>query len=297
MDYKKHLDIFLEKMTHQKKIIVIYWPTACWKTWFWIEIAKYLSSEIISTDSRQIFKYLNIWTGKVTVQEMQNIPHHMIDIIFPDTQYSVWEFKKAAEEIISEIHSKWKIPILVGWTGLYIDSIMYDFDIPEVPADENLRKNLENEAAQFWTEFVYEKLKKIDSEYAQEVHPNNLNYVIRGIEVKMLTGKSKKDFQTEKKFKYDTFLITPYDGNREKLYEKINFRVWKMFEDGLIDEVKNILKMWYKKTDFWLKTIGYEEVIWYLEGKYTLKEAIKKVQQWNRNYAKRQLTWFWKYNN
>ncbi len=297
MDYKKHLDIFLEKMTHQKKIIVIYWPTACWKTWFWIEIAKYLSSEIISTDSRQIFKYLNIWTGKVTVQEMQNIPHHMIDIISPDKNYSVWEFKKAAEEIISDLHSKWKIPILVGWTGLYIDSIMYDFDIPEVPADENLRKKLELEAIQFWKNFVYEKLKKINPEYALQVHPNNLNYVIRGIEVKLLTGKSKKDFQTEKKFKYDTLLLTPYDGNRDVLYEKINMRVQKMFDDGLIEEVENILKMWYNKTDFWLKTIGYEEVIWYLEGKYTLEEAIKKVQQWNRNYAKRQLTWFWKYNN
>ena len=130
---------------------------------------------------------------------------------------------------------------------------MYDFDIPEVPADENLRKKLELEAIQFWKNFVYEKLKKIDPEYALEVHPNNLNYVIRGIEVKILTGKSKKDFQTEKKFKYDTLLLTPYDGNRDVLYEKINFRVEKMSEDGLIEEVENILKMWYKKTDFWLR--------------------------------------------
>ncbi len=297
MDYKNQIDLFLKNNLSQKKIIVVYGPTACWKTGLWIEIAKYLNSEIISTDSRQIFKYLDIWTGKVTFEEMQGIPHHMIDIISPNIHYSVWEFKKEAQKLILEIHSKGKIPILVGGTGLYIDSLMYDFEIPEVPADENLRKILEDEAQVFWKEFVYEKLKKIDPEYAQEVHPNNLNYVIRGIEVKMLTGKSKKDFQTEKKFKYDTLLLTPYDGNREKLYEKINFRVWKMFEDWLIHEVENILKMWYKKTDFWLKTIGYEETIWYLEWKLTLQECITKVQQWNRNYAKRQLTWFGKYNH
>lgn len=295
MNYFQKIQTFWAQNSQNKKIIVVYGPTACWKTWLGIEIAKYLDTEILSTDSRQIFQYLNIGTWKVTKRETQGIPHHMIDIISPDKNYSVWEFKKAAEEIISDLHSKWKIPILVGWTGLYIDSIMYDFDIPEVSADENLRKKLELEAIQFWKNFVYEKLKKIDPEYALEVHPNNLNYVIRGIEVKILTGKSKKDFQTEKKFKYDTLLLTPYDGNRDVLYEKINFRVEKMFEDGLIEEVENILKMWYKKTDFWLKTIGYEEVIWYLEGKYTLSECIAKVQQWNRNYAKRQLTWFSKY--
>ncbi|MGE4444375.1 MAG: tRNA (adenosine(37)-N6)-dimethylallyltransferase MiaA [Candidatus Altimarinota bacterium] len=296
MDYKNQIDLFLEKNLSQKKMIVVYGPTACGKTGLGIEIAKYLNSEIISTDSRQIFKYLDIGTGKVTFEEMQGIPHHMIDIISPNIHYSVGEFKKEAQKLILEIHSKGKIPILVGGTGLYIDSLMYDFEIPEVPADENLRKILEDEAQVFGKEFVYEKLKKIDPEYAQEVHPNNLNYVIRGIEVKMLTGKSKKDFQTEKKFKYDTLLLTPYDGNREKLYEKINFRVGKMFEDGLIHEVENILKMGYKKTDFGLKTIGYEETIGYLEGKLTLQECITKVQQGNRNYAKRQLTWFGKYN-
>ena len=295
MNYFQKVQTFLEQNSQNKKIIVVYGPTACWKTWLGIEIAKYLDTEILSTDSRQIFQYLNIGTWKVTKRETQGIPHHMIDIISPDKNYSVWEFKYAADKIITSLHEQGKIPILVWWTGLYIDSLMYDFDIPKVPADEELRQILEREAKEFWKWFVYEKLKALDPEYALEVHPNNLNYVIRGIEVKILTGKSKKDFQTEKKFRYDTLLLTPYDGNRDVLYEKINFRVEKMFEDGLIEEVENILKMWYKKTDFWLKTIGYEEVIAYLEGKYTLSECITKVQQWNRNYAKRQLTWFSKY--
>lgn len=295
MNYFQKVQTFLEQNSQNKKIIVVYGPTACWKTWLGVEIAKYLDTEILSTDSRQIFQYLNIGTGKVTKDEMQGIRHHMIDIISPDKNYSVGEFKYAAEKIITSLHELGKIPILVWWTGLYIDSLMYDFDIPKVPADEELRHTLENEARIFWKLFVYEKLKKIDPEYAELVHPNNLPYVIRGIEVKMLTGKSKKDFQTEKKFRYDTLLLTPYDGKREELYQKINLRVQNMFDEGLIEEVTNILQKGYKKTDFWLKTIGYEEVIGYLEGKYTLSECIAKVQQWNRNYAKRQLTWFSKY--
>lgn len=294
MDYTKKLNDFLSQKSDKPKIIVIYGPTACGKTWLWIEIAKILNSEIISTDSRQIFQYLNIGTGKVTPEEMDGIQHHMIDIIPPDTNYSVWEFKKEAEKIIYELHGKWKIPLLVGWTGLYIDSLIYDFDIPEVPADENLRKTLEQEAELYGKEYVYNKLVQLDPEYASELHPNNLNYVIRALEVKILTWKSKRDFRTQKTLKYDTLFVTPYDGNREALYNKINTRVQKMFDDGLVEEVQNILQT-YKKTDFWLKTIGYKEVIDYLEWKISWEECITLVQQFNRNYAKRQLTWFRKY--
>lgn len=295
MNYIDKINEFLARKSTKQKLIVIYWPTACWKTGVWIEVAKMIGSEIISTDSRQIFKYLDIWTWKVTTSEMSWVKHHMIDIITPDTNYSVWEFKKQSEKIIWELQNAWKIPILVGWTGLYIDSLIYDFDIPEVPADENLRKTLEEEAEKYGKEFIYEKLKKIDPDYALELHPNNLNYVIRALEVKMLTGKSKRDFRTEKKLKYETLFLTPYDWNRETLYKKINLRVQSMFDNWLFQEVQNILNMWYKKTDFWLKTIWYEETIAYLEWKYTLEECISKVQQWNRNYAKRQLTWFGKY--
>lgn len=286
---------FLNKESQLQKIIVIYWPTACWKTWLWIEIAKSIDSEIISTDSRQIFKHLNIWTWKVTIDEMQWIKHHMIDIITPDISYSAWEFKKESELIIKDLQNKGKIPILVWWTGLYIDSLIYDFDIPKVPADIELRKKLEQDALEYWKDYVYNKLLELDREYALELHPNNLNYVIRAIEVKMLTWKSKKDFRTEKNLKYETLFLTPYDENREKLYKNINLRVWKMFDDWLINEVKSILNMWYKKTDFWLKTIWYKEVIEYLDWKITLEECIDLVKQFNRNYAKRQLTWFWKY--
>lgn len=295
MDFSKKIDDFLQKKSEKPKIIVIYWPTACWKTWLSIEIAKKLDTEIISTDSRQIYKYLDIWTWKVTELEKSWVSHHMLDIITPDKSYSVWEFKNEAEKIINNIHSKWKIPVLAWWTGLYIDSLIFDFNIPKVPADLDLRKKLEEEANIYWKEYIYEKLKNIDPEYAKELHPNNLNYVIRAIEVKTITWKSKSEFREEKKLKYDTLLITPFNWDREALYQKINLRVWMMFEDGLIKEVKNLLNMWYKKDDIWLKTIWYEEVVSFLNWEISEEECLNLVRQHNRNYAKRQLTWFRKY--
>ncbi|MDD5769518.1 MAG: tRNA (adenosine(37)-N6)-dimethylallyltransferase MiaA [Candidatus Gracilibacteria bacterium] len=295
MNYNQKLKDFLNKKSDLQKIIVIYGPTACGKTGFGIEIAKSINSQIISTDSRQIYKYLNIGTGKATLEEMSGIKHYMMDIINPDENYSVGEFKKQAENIILKMQKNGKIPILVGGTGLYIDSLIYDFNIPEVPADIELRKNLELEAQKYGNDFIYDKLLEIDRDYALELHPNNLNYIIRALEVKILTGKSKKDFRSEKKLKYETLFLTPFNGDREALYNKINLRVSKMFDDGLIDEIKNILNMGYTKTDFGFKTIGYKEVLDYLDGQISLEKCINLVKQFNRNYAKRQLTWFGKY--
>lgn len=294
MNIKEKLKNFLEKESPLKKIIVIYWPTGAWKTSMSIEVAKEIDSEIIWTDSRQIFKYLDIWTWKITEEEKQWVPHHMIDIITPDKEYSVWEFKKSAEEIISEIYSKWKIPILCWGTWLYIDSIIYDFNIPKIPADEKIRKVLEQEAEEYWNEYVYNKLVEIDPKYAAELHPNNIRYIIRAIEVKMITWISKMDFREEKKLKYDVLFLTPEVKDREYLYNRINKRVGMMFDDWLVDEVKNLLKT-YNKNQFWMKTIWYKEVIDHLEWNITLQECIELVQKNNRNYAKKQYTWFRKY--
>ena len=285
---------FLEKKTEKQKIIVVYWPTACWKTDLAIKIAKSINSEIISTDSRQIFKYLDIWTGKVTENEKQWIIHHMIDIIEPDREYSVWEFKVEAEKILENIFKKWKIPILCGGTGLYIDSLIYDFKIPKVPADARIRQDLEFEREKYWNEFIWKKLQELDPEYASELHPNNYRYVIRALEGKMLTGKSKTDFREEKTLKYEIFFVTPYDWNRAKLYEKIDKRIKIMFETWLLEEVQDLLKK-YNKNDFWMKTIWYKEIVDFLEWNMTLDECIALVQKNNRNYAKRQLTWFRRY--
>lgn len=290
----KDLKKFLEKKSDKNKIIVIYWPTACGKTDLSIKIAKFLNSEIISTDSRQIFKWLDIWTGKVTEEEKEGIIHHMIDIIEPNQEYSVWEFKKEAEKIIKNIFKKWEIPILCWGTWLYIDSLIYDFKIPKVPADPILREKLEDERIKFWNEFIWKKLQEIDPDYASELHPNNYRYVIRALEVKILTWKSKKEFREEKNLKYDTFFITPYDWNREKLYKKIDLRIKSMFENWLLEEVKDLLTK-YKKTDFWMQTIWYKEIIDFFEWKLSFDDCVALVQKHNRNYAKRQLTWFRKY--
>lgn len=294
MNWKKEIDIFIEKKSEKPKIIVIYWPTASGKTGLSIEIAEYLDSQIISTDSRQIYKKMNIGTWKVTKDEMKNIPHYMLDVIYPDEKYSVWEFKKQAEEYIWKINAQNKIPILCWGTGLYIDSLIYDFDIPKIPADENLRKQLEQEAKEFWNDFVYKKLQDIDPEYAKELHPNNLQYVIRALEVKMLSGKSKKDFRKEKKLKYDVLFLTPYNADREFLYNRINKRVQMMFDEWLVEEVKSLRDKYQDDTPG-LSTIWYIEVVKYLLWEYDLSECISLVQQHNRNYAKRQLTWFRKY--
>ena len=290
----KDLKKFLEKKSDKNKIIVIYWPTACGKTDLSIKIAKFLNSEIISTDSRQIFKWLDIWTGKVTEEEKEGIIHHMIDIIEPNQEYSVWEFKKEAEKIIKNIFKKWEIPILCWGTWLYIDSLIYDFKIPKVPADPILREKLEDERIKFWNEFIWKKLQEIDPDYASELHPNNYRYVIRALEVKILTWKSKKEFREEKNLKYDTFFITPYDWNREKLYKKIDLRIKSMFENWLLEEVKDLLTK-YKKIDFWMQTIWYKEIIDFFEWKLSFDDCVALVQKHNRNYAKRQLTWFRKY--
>ncbi len=294
MIFLDKINDFLNKKTDKQKLIVIYWPTASWKTGLSIEVAKYLNTEVIWADSRQIFKSLDIWTWKVTNDEMQWIKHHMVDIITPDIDYSVWEYKVAAEKIIEDIIKKWKIPILCWGTWLYIDSLIYDFDIPKIPADDNLRDSLDKERKEFWNQYIWDKLNKLDPNYAKELHPNNYRYVIRAIEVKTLTWKSKTEFRTEKSLKYDVLFLTPYDGDRVELYSKIDFRIKQMFDSWLEGEVKWLLNT-YKKDDFWLKTIWYKEVIDYLEGNISLQECIELVQKNNRNYAKRQLTWFRKY--
>ncbi len=294
MLFLDRINEFLNNKDSKNKIIVIYWPTASWKTGLSIEIAKYLDTEIIWADSRQIFKNLDIWTWKVTIEEMQWVKHHMIDIITPDNDYSVGEYKNEVEKIIDDMLSKWKIPIICWGTWLYIDSLIYDFNIPRIPADEVLRENLEKERQEFWNEYLWDKLNEIDPNYAKELHPNNYRYVIRAIEVKTLTWKSKLDFKTEKTLKYDTLFLTPYDWDREKLYNKIDFRIKQMFDLWLLDEVKWLLKN-YDKNSFWLKTIWYKEVIDYLDWNISLDEVISLVQKHNRNYAKRQLTWFRKY--
>ncbi len=304
--YLKIIKNFQEKKSDKKKVIVIFWPTGAGKTQMSIEIAKFLETEIISTDSKQVYKYMDIWTGKITPEEMQWVKHHMIDIKNPDENFSVWDFKEQSEPLIWKLHSENKIPLLVGWTGLYIDSLIYERDLPKVEADYELRAQMESLS----NDEMYRILQEIDPEYAAELHPNNRVYIERAIEVKKLTWKSKSSFRQQKKLKYEVLFLTPNGPfnelqisadqlksfeYREWLYERINKRVLQMFEEWLEKEIKNILNMWYSYWNPGLISIGYQEFEGYSKWEIDLWEVQKLIQQHSRNYAKRQLTWFQKY--
>ena len=298
IETKKHLlqdtkliDTFLKTPSELPKLIVIYGPTASWKTAMSIDIAKYLDTEIISADSRQIFRNMDIWTGKITQEEKQGIPHHMIDIVDPNEVFSLWEFVRQAEKVLQNLYQKKKIPMLVGGTGLYIDSIIFERNASDVSTNTLLRKGLETLTKQE----LYQKLQEIDPEYAKELHPNNRPYVERAIEVKLSTGKSKQEFRAEKKLKYDVLFLHPDFADREKLYQRIDTRVEKMLESWAEEELKKLMQQWYTQDDFAMNTIGYKEFFPYFQGKISWEELRSKIQQHSRNYAKRQITWFKKY--
>jgi len=291
----KWFEEFVQKKTELPKVIIIYWPTACGKTSLSIKVAKNLETEIIWADSRQIYKLLDIWTGKIKENEKEWIIHHMIDFLNINKDYSVWEYKKETEKLIQELHKKWKIPVICWWTGLYLDSIAFNFQIPEIEPDWKYREELENIRVARWNEYLWQMLFDIDPIYAKELEINNYRYVIRWLEIFKQTWKSKKELKKMLPPKYEILFLNPYDWDREKLYSKINQRIDEMFQEWLIDEVKNILAKWYRKSDYGLNTIWYKEIIDYLEWNITLEESKELIKQHNRNYAKRQLTWFRKY--
>jgi tRNA dimethylallyltransferase len=262
---------------------------------------------VINADSRQIYRGMNIGTGKVTQEEMQGIPHHLLDILDIHEMYGVGEFVPEARRIIADITARGKLPILSGGTGLFIDSVIGNFTIPEVPADWDYRDELEAFREKEGNEALWEKLNVVDPDYASELDPRNYRYVIRGLEIYKATGQSKKVLGQKTESTYDFLRITPYDGDREKLYKKINQRVEEMFRMGLIEEVSNLLENYkLQRTNFTtdeileklpgLNAIGYREILPYLGGNQTLEKTVELVQQNSRHYAKRQLTWFRRYN-
>lgn len=278
---------------YKPKVIVICGPTASGKTALSIELAKKIDGEIISCDSMQIYKDMNIGTAKVAKEEMQGIRHYMIDFVSPDTRYSVADYKNDAEKAIETIINKGKIPIIVGGTGLYVDSLIYGIEYPEIKFDEEYRKRLEKEADEKGLEFLYNKAKEIDKQAMQKISPNDKKRIIRVLEIYHATGKTKTEQEIESrkkeiKYEYKVFAI---NMNREKLYERINIRVDKMIENGLIEEVENLKKK-YDHFPTAMQGLGYKEVVEYLQNQITRDEMIEKIKQESRRYAKRQLTWF-----
>lgn len=275
-----------------KPLIVIAGPTASGKTGLSISLAKALDGEIVSADSMQIYKYMNIGTAKPTEEEKDGIPHHMMDILEPDVNFSVADYCEMAHKVIEGIHSRGKVPILVGGTGLYIDSLVNNVDFDVDDENHEIRKELEMLAEERGVEEVHHILEEIDPETAKKYHPNNLRRVIRAIEFYRVTGKRISDHaKEEKSLRYDVVYFC-IDWDREVLYERINKRVDIMVEDGLVDEVKNLLKKGYDKNSTAMQGIGYKEFYGYLDGIKTLEETLEEIKQGSRRYAKRQLTWF-----
>ena len=277
----------------KNKAIFIVGPTGVGKSRLAVDIAQQLNTEIISADSMQIYRHMDIGTAKVTEEEKKNIKHYMLDIVEPDEPFSVEDFQKQAFELIDKINQKNKVPIIVGGTGLYINSLVYKLEFTMAKADWNLRKELEKLAEEKGAEYLHEELKKVDSISADRIEVNNVKRVIRALEIYKTTGKPmsyfNKDFR-EKNNDMDIYMIALND-DREVLYNRINKRVDEMIEDGLIGEVKHILDEIGMDNQS-LKAIGYKEVVGFLNGYYDYEEMVFKLKQNSRRYAKRQLSWF-----
>lgn len=278
----------------KKPLVVIVGPTAVGKTKLSIELAKVLNGEIVSADSMQIYRYMDIGTAKPTVEERQGIPHHMIDVIDPGQEFSVAEYQRLATQAIDDIHSRGKLPIVVGGTGLYIKSLLYPMNFTDASYDPELRKELQLQAEIMGKEYLHSKLQAVDPKTAARLHPNDVRRVIRALEVYHLTGKPMSEYDQgleQMDYKYNVAIIG-LTMDRAKLYQRINQRVDEMMKNGLLDEVKRMLEMGYTRDMISMQGLGYKELMEYLEGRVSLEEAIEVLKRETRRYAKRQLTWF-----
>lgn len=283
----------------KEKVIVICGPTASGKTSLSIELAKQINGEIISADSMQIYKDMNIGTAKPTKKEMQGIKHYLLDFVSPDERYSVAQYKEDAKNAIREILKKGKRPIVVGGTGLYIDSLIYEIEYPQIEFDENYRKKLEkiveeNEGLQK----LYNIALEIDPDAMKKISSNDKKRIMRVLEIYNATGKTKTEQEIESRknepeFEYKVYAI---NWDRKLLYERIDKRVDIMIEQGLVEEVKNIVKK-YNKFPTAMQGLGYKEVVEYLNRNCTKEEMVEKIKKETRHFAKRQLTWFKKDKN
>ena len=274
-------------------VIVICGPTASGKTALSIQLAKKINGEIVSCDSMQIYKDMDIGTAKPTKEEMQGIEHHLIDYVSPDTRYSVADYKKDAKSEIKNIIEKGKIPIIVGGTGLYIDSLIYEIEYPNIEFDEIYRQSLEERVEKEGLQALYEEAKKIDEIAMKKISPNDQKRILRVLEIYNATGKNKTEQEVESRnheIEYD-YHVYALNWDRNLLYERINKRVDLMIKQGLVEEVKMIYRK-YNKFPTAMQGLGYKEIVQYIEGKTSKEEAIEKIKLETRRYAKRQITWF-----
>ena len=277
-----------------KDLIVLTGPTAVGKTSLSIALAKAVDGEIISADSMQVYKYMNIGTAKITEEEKCGIPHFLIDELEPDEEFNVTIFKNKVMGYIKDIKSRGNVPIIVGGTGFYIQSVIYDINFNEYGDDSNVRKKYEAMAETIGKSELHKKLALVDREYADSVSENNVKKVVRALTFFEMTGEklsehNKRERERSSPFDFAYFVLTM---DRKKLYERIDKRVDLMFDMGLVEEVKALMAKGYDKSLVSMQGIGYKEVIDYLNGKTSLEECIDIIKRDTRHFAKRQLTWF-----
>ncbi len=274
-----------------KNLVIITGPTAVGKTDISIKLAKEINGEIISADSIQVYKGLDIGSAKITKEEMNGVKHYLIDVLDPTDEFDIYTFKQMAEGAINEIHAKGKIPIIVGGTGFYIQSVLYDIDFEDTHVDVQYRKELEELAGIYGNEYVHKMLEDVDPEYATGIHPNNLKRVIRALEFYHENNIPLSQHNSEQKENKSPYNFAYYvlNDDREVLYDRINKRVDKMFEQGLVDEVKGL---GLDESNQSMQGIGYKEVLEYINGNITEDECKDLIKKNTRHFAKRQLTWF-----
>lgn len=285
-------------MTQENKelprICILAGPTAVGKTDISLALARNLCGEIISADSAQVYRYMDIGTAKLKKEEMQGIKHYMIDEVDPDKDFSVAQFRDRAEAYIRDINARGKLPIITGGTGLYINSLLDNLDFTESICDEEFRMEMKQLAEEKGTEYVHGMLEKVDPASFRKLHPNDLRRTIRALEVYRSTGKPISYFQEQSKKlppKYQYAYIT-LTMDREKLYQRIEQRVDKMMDEGLVEEVEQLLNMGYHRGLTSMQALGYKEIASYLQGEISKEEAVRVLKRDTRHYAKRQLTWF-----
>ena len=278
----------------KKPMIVLTGPTAVGKTALSIGLAKRINGSIISADSMQIYKHMDIGSAKITKEEMCGVKHYLVDELEPYEEFNIYRFKEMALEALKEIYAEDKIPIIVGGTGFYIQGLLYDIDFSETNADEEYRNEMENYAKENGAHALHELLRKVDPESCELIHENNVKRVIRALEYHHLTGEkisehNKKEKEKESPYNFAYFVLNDI---RENLYSRIDLRVDKMVEAGLLEEVCALKDMGYTPDMVAMQGLGYKEILWHLDNRCTLNEAIETIKQETRHFAKRQLTWF-----
>ena len=275
-------------------LIILTGPTAVGKTALSINLAKAVNGEIISADSMQIYKEMNIGTAKILPEEMQGVPHFLVDELNPDEEFNVTVFQKKAKEAMADIYSRGKIPILVGGTGFYIQSVLYDIDFTENPEDTTCREKLEQAADEKGPEYLHKMLAAVDKESAEQIHANNVKRVIRALEFYMQTGKkiSQHNEQERKRQAAYNACYFVLDDKREAIYDRIDKRVDKMLQEGRVEEVKRLRERGCRRDLVSMQGLGYKEILGFLEDEYDLERAVYLIKRDTRHFAKRQLTWF-----